>query len=261
MSPSDTDRTDAIAALERLGLTQTEARLLLGLQRLGSATAREIAETTEIPRSQVYGTAESLEEIGLLHVQNANPTSFHATDPEEIGSILMDRLERDLETAMERLTALEREQTSTAETKEEIWTVRGRESIDRRIAQFLGAATTRVIFGVSDVSLLTDTHVQLLADTATGGRDVLVISSDDRVLDRLTDLADIVALEPPESISEDDHVGRLLIIDDEIILHSVLVPDATGTDPEEVAFWSRESGFAGMVISLMEHSLEEVLPE
>lgn len=262
MPPSDAGPDDgAVAALERLGLTRTESKLLLGLGRLGSATASEIADAADVPRSQVYGTADALEELGLLHVQNAQPREYHAVAPEEAESILRSRFERDLETAVDRLEELERTRKPESETREEIWTVRGSEAIDGRLSQLVGGAQTRVILGVSAERFLSDRHVELLAERSDAGVEVLVISGDERVLERFADVSGISAVEPPETITDDDRASRLLVVDDVGVLHSVLVPESTaeGETEEETAFWSRDSGFARMFVSLIEHSLVEVL--
>lgn len=254
------DEEGAVGALVRLGLTRTEARLLLGLARLGSATARELADATDVPRSQVYGTAEDLEELGLLHVQNATPREYHATAPEEIESILRSRFERDVETTVDRLAELERSRPTGSETREEIWTVRGREAIDGRIAQLIGGAKRRIVLGVRDERFLPDRHVQLLAERVDTGIDVLVISSDAPTLDRFADVDGVTAIEPPETMSEEDHAARLLVVDDGNVLHSVLVPDPTD-DGEETAFWSSDSGFARTLVSLVEQSLSDAFDD
>lgn len=261
MAPPDPE-DGAVAALDRLGLTRTEAKLLLGLQRLGSATASEIAEATEIPRSQVYGTADALQDRGLVYVQHAQPREYHAVEPDEVESILRSQFERDLETAVDRLEQLERTRAPGSETREEIWTVRGAEAIDGRIAQLLGGAETRVILAVRTSQFLDDEHVRLLSERSRAGVDVFVITTDGALLDRFAGVEGVTAVEPPEMISEDQRVGRLLVVDDVSVLHSVVVPEPDGEDiGEETAFWSQDSGFARMFVSLMEHSLQEVLEE
>lgn len=261
----------AVSALSRLGLTGTQARLLLGLARLGSATAREIAEATDVPRSQVYGTADELEEMGLVYVQHANPQEYHAVSPDEVGSMLCSRFERDLETATDRLEELERTRTPKSETREEIWTVRGRTAIDGRVAQLLGGAQERVLLGVRTDQFLTADHTRVLEERAAAGVEVIVISNDRDVIEQFGGVAGVDTVEPPEEIDEDEPVGRLLVVDDVSVLHSVLVPDATPDatpdidvdsetgEPQETAFWSSDSGFARMIASLMEQTLAEAI--
>ncbi|HET7324565.1 MAG TPA: helix-turn-helix domain-containing protein, partial [Halococcus sp.] len=60
-----TEKDDAIAALKRLGLSSYEAQVFVALQRISRGSARDIDRVTDVPRSQVYGAAEQLEERGL----------------------------------------------------------------------------------------------------------------------------------------------------------------------------------------------------
>lgn len=252
---------DALDALERLGLTRNEAKLLLGLQRIGSGTARELADATDVPRSQVYGTAEGLEQKGVVYVQQATPKRYHAADPDEIESILRARFEQDLDTAIDRLEQLQHQQDPGAETREEIWTIRGLEAIDERIEQLIAEATSRIVFGVSSETLLSDQIVELLQERAADGLDVLVISRDEAVRDRFEAMPDIHAVEPPETITENDQTGRIVIVDDASILHSVVAEASPFGVDTETAFWSQDSGFARMVITLMRETIQETIAD
>lgn len=247
---------ESIGPLERLGLAHNEAKLLLGLQQLGSGTARELAEVTDVPRSQVYGTAEGLEGKGLVYVQQATPKRYHSVEPDEIEAILRSRFERDLEEVVTVLERLDRQQQSETETREEIWTIRGREPIDERIDQLSVEATNRIVFGVSSRDLLSEGIVDILHERAADGIDVLVISRDGTVRDKFESIDGIQAVEPPEWITENDQTGRILIVDDTGILHSVLSEASPLGSDQETAFWSQNSGFARMVITLMRETIE-----
>lgn len=52
------DDEAAIDGLNRLGLTAYESQVFLGLQKLASGT---VSDVVDVPRSQVYGAAETLE--------------------------------------------------------------------------------------------------------------------------------------------------------------------------------------------------------
>ncbi|WP_223173920.1 helix-turn-helix domain-containing protein [Haloferax sp. AS1] len=54
------DNSEAIDALIELGLSTYEARVFTALIELGEGTAREVAKTSDVPRSQVYTTAKEL---------------------------------------------------------------------------------------------------------------------------------------------------------------------------------------------------------
>ncbi|MUV88736.1 hypothetical protein GJ629_01590 [Halapricum sp. CBA1109] len=87
------DDEDAIEGLTRLGLTTYEARVFLALQKLDTGTASEVAEVSEVPRSQVYGTADDLEQRGLIEIQETRPAVYRPVDPDTAEQRLLEQLE------------------------------------------------------------------------------------------------------------------------------------------------------------------------
>ena len=97
------NKTDAVDAFEDLGLTSYEAKVFIALHRLGLGTARDVADTTDVPRSQVYSVAESLESRGLLEVQQSNPIRYRPVSVDEARETLRDRFEREQDRACRQL--------------------------------------------------------------------------------------------------------------------------------------------------------------
>ena len=65
--------------LVELGLTEYEARTLVTLVRIGTGTAKDIADADGVPRTRVYDAVETLQNMGLIDVQYATPQrSSHA---------------------------------------------------------------------------------------------------------------------------------------------------------------------------------------
>jgi sugar-specific transcriptional regulator TrmB len=70
--------------LEKLGLTENEAKAYVGLVSLREATAREIHEVTNVPRAKIYEILDTLAKKGYLEVRQGSPTYFRAVDPKEV---------------------------------------------------------------------------------------------------------------------------------------------------------------------------------
>ena len=87
------DDADAANALTELGLSTYAARTFVGLQKIGVASASQVAGVTEVPRSQVYGATDELEELGLIDVQEGSPTRYRAVPVDEARDLLYDRLQ------------------------------------------------------------------------------------------------------------------------------------------------------------------------
>ena len=73
-----------IRNLEKLGLTENEAKAYVGLVSLREATAREIHEATNVPRAKIYELLNALAKKGYLEVRQGSPTYFRAVDPKNV---------------------------------------------------------------------------------------------------------------------------------------------------------------------------------
>lgn len=80
---------DIIKQLEKLGLTEKEAKIYHICLKLGEATAFKIAKTSGIKRATVYFTLELLEEKGWISIRETKKVKqFIANDPERISNLL-----------------------------------------------------------------------------------------------------------------------------------------------------------------------------
>ncbi|WP_254768994.1 TrmB family transcriptional regulator [Salinilacihabitans rarus] len=240
------DEADALAAFERLGLTSYEAKVFIGLHRIGSGTARDVAQVVDVPRSQVYGVAETLEERGLLEVQQSSPIRYRPVSVEEAREILRERFENEQERAFEYVEAVRREPNGQEE-QEDIWTVRGSDRVDDRVVDLLSSADRRIVFGTRLPELLTDDIGAALEERADAGVTVLGVSWTEAVRDRLHELAGVDVFKPPGHRQGDDRSGRIVIVDDDGVLLSVVDDDGS-----ETAIWSSGSLFASVLIQLIE---------
>ncbi|WP_290810336.1 helix-turn-helix domain-containing protein [Halovivax sp.] len=247
MTPSE---SEAVEAFERLGLTSYESKVFIALQQLGSGTARDVARVTDVPRSQVYSVSESLEDRGLLEVQQSSPIRYRPVSVEEARSILRDRFESEQERAFEYVETV-RQESVGEEAQENIWTVRGRERVDDRVVDLVTDSTDRVVFGARLPALVTDEIVGAVEARAEDGADVHVLSRSAAVRSLFDDHPRISVTTPPEHRSEDERSGRIVLADDDTILLSVVDEDET-----ETAIWSAGSLFASVLIQLIEESAE-----
>jgi len=237
--------TDPTAALQRLGLSKYEAEAFVALQQIDSGTASDVAELADVPRSQVYGATEDLEERGLVDVEHASPKRYRAVTLEEAREQLRRDFERQQECAFDALAELEREFAEGEERQEAIWTVRGTETIDARVETFLADVESSVRFGAIP-SLVDDDAVTALSDAAKGA-DVTVVSADPAVLERFDETA-VETVHLPDDFGRDNAPsGRFVVVDDRTVLLSVIGPGG-----EETAFWSANTDFAEWLVRLMD---------
>ena len=126
---------DAVASLERLGLTTYEAKVFIALQKLGSGTAREVSRVADVPRSQVYSVTESLEDRGLVEVQQSSPMQYRPVRIEEARKTLRERFETEAGRAFGYVESVRNERGGDNEEQEAIWTLTGRDHVSERTAE------------------------------------------------------------------------------------------------------------------------------
>ncbi|GAA0240318.1 TrmB family transcriptional regulator [Haladaptatus pallidirubidus] len=246
-------RADAAAALQQLGLSKYEALVFCALQPIEKATASEIANNSDVPRSQVYGAAEGLEELGLVDVQQSSPQQFRAVGLDEARAHLQAQLEREQDRAFNALSSLQQQPIDETETQEDIWTIKGQKTISDRVAQLISNANQRVIFAARDPSMVTENVIDAFVSAKAADVDILITSENPSVCELFEDRsleAHHTSITPEDDT--DDRSGRVLAIDSDVVLMSVLVPAQQNGIQNEVAFWSDGTGFTSVLIGLLE---------
>lgn len=252
MTEPNTTEDDAISALQRLGLSKYEAAVFIALQKLGTGTASEVDSITDVPRSQVYGAAERLEELGLLEVQQSNPIQYRSVDLDEARTRLRTRLDEEEQHAFEYLETVHGERADDDETQVDVWTVQGAETISNRIADLAGQADNRLFFGAAEESMLDDAIVDTLTAAATAGVSVTVVSENPSVCERFAHSDRVVTHVLNEDPAIEDRSGRVLVVDTDTVLLSILASDELPELNREAAIWSAGTGFAIVFISLLD---------
>jgi sugar-specific transcriptional regulator TrmB len=263
MSDSNTTPTenDAISALQRLGLSKYEAAVFIALQKLGTGTASEVDRITDVPRSQVYGAADRLEELGLVEVQQSTPIQYRSIGLDEARERLRMRLDEEERHAFEYLETVRGECADDEETQVDVWTVQGVETINNRVVDLAGQATDRIFFGADDESMLDDAIVDTLT-SAPASVDVSIVSENPAVCERFdTDNVTTHVLDEDPVSAIEDRSGRVLVVDSDTVLLSILAGDELPELNREAAIWSAGTGFAVVFIGLLDGWFGQYLDE
>ena len=226
-------REIAVTQLEQLGLTEYEASTFVALVRLGTGTAKDIADIDHVPRTRVYDAVESLHDRGLVDVQHSTPQTFTTVSHETA----LRKLRLDHENLINRLdTALA--QLDPAEPHREelgVWTTIGREAIASRVVEFIDDTDDELVFMTVD-DLLTETHLDQLATAAERGVEIHLAGISEPVQHRLEERVPEATLFETLWDWEEASAGSLLVTDEQTALVSVLLPKSNdGT--EETAIW------------------------
>lgn len=248
------DLSEIVETLQRLGLSNYEARTFLALHRLGQASAGEVAEVSDVPRSQVYGAAERLEDRGLIDSQQGTPTKYRPVSLEDARAILLEDLERAGESAFAGLETVRGELGGRVERSEAIWVLEGADQVVDRTAQLIGTANERVLYGLPDPGYLEEPVTSALLGRSEAGVETVAVSTNPDVLEALEDLPGIESVRVPGLSLSDLPSGRTLLVDGKAVLLSV-----TAEGGAETAFYSEDSAFARVLVVIIDGWLNSLL--
>jgi len=134
--------------LERLGMTQYEAKVYLALLAEHPATAYTISRKSGVPHSRVYEVARRLIAKDLVIQADTDPERFSPIPPDD----LIDKLVIDHDRAVEGLRD-QLDRVSFQSDFEPVWTVPGRDKVIEKACEIIDTATERLYIGIWDEEL------------------------------------------------------------------------------------------------------------
>jgi sugar-specific transcriptional regulator TrmB len=243
---------DAIEVLQQLGLKEYEARCFVGLSRFETGTAKQLSETTEVPRTRVYDAIRVLEAQGLVEIQHSSPQQFRAVPLEEATETLRDQYENRIEHLQDVLSSVEVLEDDDETPVQQVWSMAGRDGIENRTNELIESATDEVVLVIGDESLLTDdlvetlTHLDRDVDLIVGAlTSTIQTKVQDAVPSARTFVSGLEWLHGQDDTHEDTAIGRLLLTDRSTILVSSIIPDTL----EEQAIFGEGFGNGLVVIA------------
>jgi len=245
---------EAVSSLERLGLSNYAARVFIALQRLGVGTAKQIHEETDVPRSQVYGAAEELADLGLVELQQSTPKRYRPVSLDTARRQLAESLKREADRAFAFLEA-QRAARTEEETRDDVWTVRGREPVNRRVVELARQATETLLFGAPAPEFVPEDFVEIVEERRDAGVTVRVVSESPTVRETFAEVEGI-EVDTPVQAEGMNHIGRVLRIDERAVLLSAVSTD----DPsEETAIWSADTAMAEILAGAIAGSIDSLV--
>jgi len=240
---------EAVELLQQFGLKEYEARCFVGLSRRDTATAKQLAEMTEVPRTRVYDAIRVLESQGLVQIHHTSPQQFRAIPLAEATETLRDQYENRVERLHNALDSVELVDPDDDSPLPQVWAISQHIAIENRSNQLISKATNEIVLVLGDETLLTDELVETLNEVGNGVDLVigaLTPSLEEDIKTAVPDAKTFVSgLEWLHGIDEEDEtaIGRLVLIDRSTILVSSIMPDTK----EEKAIFGEGFG-NGLVI-------------
>lgn len=248
---------EAVELLQNLGLKEYEAKCFVALSRLPKATAKEISETSDVPRTRVYDAIRVLETKGLAEVQHSNPQQFRAVPIAEAAKTLRAEYESRTESLVEALESMGTESLNVdQEMTHEVWALSGPPAIENRLLQLVDDADEEVVLILGRESAATEELFEHVQAARASGVDVLVGTATPALHDLITEVLPDVEVfvselawlrSSPTDPTDETTISRLLLVDRNTILVSSVQEDDSGAVEYEKAVFGR--GFDnGMVV-------------
>src|SRR6056297_531397 len=223
------NREQAIELLQKLGLKEYEAKSFVALSRRQSGTAKDINETSEVPRTRVYDAIRVLESKGLVETQHSNPQVFRAVSIDEAVNTLQSEYVKRTESLRTTLNGLEPiDGDDQTEATHEVWSISGNEGITSRTRQLIEGATEELLIVIGHRSVFTDQLADALQSAKERGVSVVIGTVDEdlrtAVQDALPNAEVFVSgldwLSHSPLPGDNTEISRLLLVDREAILLS-----------------------------------------
>lgn len=266
MIPEQT-RAETVDLLQNLGLKEYEARCFLVLTQMSTATAKEISEVSEVPRTRVYDAVRVLEAEGLVEVQHSSPQRFRAVSIDEAAATLRQRYDSRIDTLQSSLERLDlRPPRDESDHVQEVWSLTSRKAVQSRTLDLLEQSDSEIVLVAIDEELLTETLFDRLRDAIDsgvsviiGGKTEAVVSTVESELPRAevfeTGLDWLVGPEADTEVA----ISQLLLVDRTSLLVSSYYPVADHEEPTEQAIFATGLG-NGIVVLIRRLMATGLLP-
>ncbi|KAB1190469.1 TrmB family transcriptional regulator [Haloferax sp. MBLA0076] len=236
-NPDEDPQSVAIEQLERFGLSAYAARTFVALASLGTGTARDVSQVSEVPRTRVYDAIDELHDWGLVDILQSSPKQFWAISAETASRTFVHELEHRtelLQTALSELEPIERRAEQRG-----VWTVDGQTAVTERALEYIASAEEEIVYMTVE-DLLTDELIDGLGEAAERGVSIHLAGVSTEVQEHIQEEIPGATMFESLWVWSDTSAGRLMMVDGRKTLVSALVngEDASPSDPRsETAMW------------------------
>lgn len=131
-----------INVLKGIGLTMYEAQAYVTLTSLIQASAVEVSEKSNIPRSKIYDVLKKLNEKDFIEIEDGRPLTYIIKSPVEVLSREKERIDTNLDDAITRLTNVY--ENGISQVQAPIWRIYGVEKIISQEVEIITRAKNTV---------------------------------------------------------------------------------------------------------------------
>ncbi|HIP66547.1 MAG TPA: TrmB family transcriptional regulator [Candidatus Nanopusillus sp.] len=263
-------REDLITKVKQIfGLNTYEAKVWLALLAKGVATAGEISDLAEVPRSRTYDVLESLEKKGFVIAKLGKPIKYIAVPPKDILARLRKKYEEEMKYKLKLLEDLKQSEiiqeletihqsgVKILDITEKSGAIRGRHNIYGHLETMFKGAEEDIYIMTTDTAFIRkiDTFKNLFLELKDRGVKIKVITPINEANARY--VRDM--LEVAEIYDAGDLRGRVIIVDKEEVM-LMLFDDKEVHATNDIAIWVYAPFVARAIASLIDKVIPQLKP-
>ncbi len=250
-----TSATEVLDALKSIGLNLYERKIFLALLSKGVATAAEVSEIANVPRSRSYDILESLAEKGFVVFQPSKPIKYVALAPAEALERTKHNLARKHEEMIERINRLKnspvleemervfKQGLSMVSPADMTGTLKGRFTINRQMQSVFREAKKSIDIITTEQGLneLYKKHFRILKKAARNGVKLRIAAPlrDEDAVKAFSQIAELKNVESP--------YGRVVSVDNRQMMMA-LTDDRDVHETQDTVLWAHSPHAVNTVV-------------
>jgi sugar-specific transcriptional regulator TrmB len=167
----ETEYRKLASVLEKLGLSDYEARAYVALVVKSHATADELADISMMPRTSVYKALKSLEEKRYVTSTVGRPTTFYPVPVEEIRT----RTIAELNEMFDKLNSI-KGMLSEKGTPQLVYTIIDKKRVMAKIGDMIEAAKSSILISSPVIPEIRSAHGHKFKDAMNRGVKIVIIT-------------------------------------------------------------------------------------
>lgn len=255
--------SEAMDALKGIGLNKYERNLWIALLRKGVASAGELAEISNVPRSRCYDVLDTLADKGFAMIQPGKPIRYVAVEPLKALERARDHEENKAKEICEKIEKMKtspvvKELKAIFDDKLEITkpehmsgAIKGRDAFHQQLAYMIKGSkkTLKLITTADGLIEMIDKHSKHLNKAAKAGVEIQIaapITNDNKHL-----IKEISKFAKIRDMSSNKHTSkmysRIALADGKESLFS-LTHDKETHPTQDMAFWTQSNHAASKTL-------------
>ena len=246
-----------------------EVKIWTALLSRGVATAGELSDIANVPRSRSYDVLESLEKKGFVIMKFGKPIKYYAVSPEEVVSRVKKNLKLEADDKIKRLDniketdvldelkMLHNQGVELVEPADKSGSLKGRHNLYNHFEYMMKASedSITIMSTAQELIRLVESLKEVFETVAKRGVKIrIATTTDERTVEIINEIKDFA-----EVRVVDDLKARFIIIDEKEL--TFMIQDDEQVHPSfDVGIWVNTPFFAAALESLFNHLWQKLKP-